>query len=151
MTDLVLRQELKDYLPDYSQIDYNLPTMKQIFSESTFTCDEVAVDTAIAALSSADQATLETSFITLCGWSHETLLKLAAEKNVHWLDVFFDEINNDEENPFKETGRFITDWAALKEPERNAVDAIYVLIFNRAMSDVLSQIINAIEAELFLS
>lgn len=151
MTNLALRQELKDYLPDYSQIDYNLPTMKQIFSESTFECDEVAVDAAIAALSSEDKATLDTSFITLCGWSHETLLKLAAEKDVHWLDVFFDEINSDEENPFKETGRFITDWAALEEPERNAVDAIYVLIFNRAMSDVLSQIINAIEAELFLS
>lgn len=135
-------------LPDYSELDYNLPTLKDVLNSTCFSADEDDVEQAIDTLSAEGKAALDNTMIGVCGWSRSTLCEMAEKQSAYWLDLFFDEMENDEENPYKETGRQIFDWQALPESVRTEVDAVYKAMFNITMTTALTRIIDAITDQL---
>lgn len=135
-------------LPDYSELDYNLPTLKCVFAETGYSADADEVDATVAALNDEGKALFDDTLMTLCGWAHNTLCSMAAERERHWLDMFFDEMESDDENPFKETGRQISTWETTTTELRAAVDAVYQALYNLPLSAALTRIVDAIDANL---
>lgn len=135
-------------LPHYGELDYNLPTLKGIFNACEFSPDGDTVDAAVAALDAESQTLFDDTLMTLCGWIHSTLCEMAQSRNRHWLDIFFDEMDSDDEDPFKETGRQILTFSEANDANRAAVDAVYVALFNLTLTTALTRIVDAISDQL---
>jgi hypothetical protein len=146
MTIFTLSPTLKEQLPDYGNLDLDLPTLNsELFRGHE---DGDTVREAYSKLSGEGLALFDWTILSVCGWSVETLLKEAKHCDTDWVDLMFREIASDDENPFKETGKVLLRWAEATSLARTEADTVYKGICGRTMTDILLEIRTKIEDEL---
>jgi hypothetical protein len=130
------------HLPDYGDLDFSLPELKSLFREPCRN-NQAAID-AFDSMSLASKELFNLTLISVCGWSVDTLTEMAEDKAVDWVDLFYSEMETDEENPFKETGIVMLQWNSASPTERAEADVAYERLTGKTMSQALNSVIDAV-------
>ena len=85
---------------------FNAPTLASILQNYLHAGDMSEMDTDIDTLSQGAHHIIEQLFLTLCGWTPQTLLDDTGDPDCV-SDRIEEEMSNDSECPFRETTRFI--------------------------------------------
>jgi hypothetical protein len=149
MTTFTLSPALKELLPNYGDLDFELPTLNSELFRGNEDADTVRET--YTKLRDESLILFDWTILSVCGWSVKTLLTEAQHCDTDWVELMFSEIASDEEDPFKETGNVLLRWAEATDTARAEADAVYKGICGSTMTDVLLKICAEIEEQLVIT
>jgi hypothetical protein len=137
---LIILPAVLAVLPDFDDISESITTLHEIAGEHLNMKVIDDADEAISALSTEERSQFDHLMISISGWTMDTLKKLAEGQGREWLDQLKVEMNSDDCDPFRETGKMMVYWVNLNPDVKVKLDPIFALIFTQSMTEMLSSI-----------
>lgn len=94
---------------------------------------------------------IDTFFMAICGWSFDSLNKLADRDETTWLAMLLSEIEDDVADPFENTKELLADWiqATNDTPDEcRRVNVLFGNTFGQSVDQLLELVVNDLNRRL---
>lgn len=113
--------------------------------------DLASAETALECVKGMDSVSLgllDSVLMSVCGWTFNTLFRMAERASVTLGAMLVREVNSDDDDPFKNTGNIILAWGGASEESCEQVDAFFVALCGKSITETLNFIQSEVLAKM---